>query len=204
MHFEGLILHSTAILLCWLGGIVAIQFLDYPGMLLLTAAALLLKRSVPWSWLGYIKRARWLLLTLWLIIAGNTPGDAIGDFGWAPTYQGVAEANLQAARLLAMLALLAGLLERLGRDGLVDALWGLLRPLGRSGLDTARLVVRLSLVMSNLQSGHEKGAWKNMLSDHAKMFSGPQVLHVAVQRWKLADTFAVLAACCLLLGVTVL
>jgi len=181
-------LHPSAALLLWLAGIVAIQYLGYPGLGLMLVVAVLSTPAICRPWLGYARRARWLLLSLWLIVAFNTPGEALRDFSWAPTYEGMAEANLQAVRLLAMLALLAWLFVRLGRDGLLGGLWGLLHPLRSLGLDTGRLVIRLSLVLENLQTEHEKGAWKKMLVGEARFVDGPDSVRLAMPRWKAADT----------------
>ena len=181
-------MHPSAALLLWLAGIVAIQYLGYPGLGLMLVVAVLSTPAICRPWLGYARRARWLLLSLWLIVAFNTPGEALRDFSWAPTYEGMAEANLQAVRLLAMLALLAWLFVRLGRDGLLGGLWGLLHPLRSLGLDTGRLVIRLSLVLENLQTEHEKGAWKKMLVGEARFVDGPDSVRLAMPRWKAADT----------------
>jgi len=193
-------LHPTAALLVWLTAVLAVQFLGYTGLGLL-AAGLLLARPALWrAWLAYVRRARWLLLSLWLILAYNTPGEALADLAWAPTYEGMAEASLQAVRLLGMLGCLAWLFSLLGRDGLVSALAGLLRPLQRLGLDTTRLVIRLSLVLENLQVSPEKGAWKKMLAGDPAFAGGPDVLHVSQSAWVPRDTFVVMGCAILLLG----
>jgi energy-coupling factor transporter transmembrane protein EcfT len=171
-----------------------VQFVGYGGLALLIVGALILAPAAGRRWLGYIRRARWLLLTLWLILAYNTPGEAWRDQAWAPTYEGVAEANLQAVRLIAMLACLAWLFVRLGRDGMVSGLWGLLQPFRRAGLDVERLVVRLSLVLDNLETMPEQGAWRRILADHAAAAGGPEVLHLDVVDWRASDSMLVVAA----------
>lgn len=193
-------MHPSAALVLWLAGIVAIQYLDYPGLGLMLAAAVFSTPAICRPWLGYVRRARWLLLSLWLIVAFNTPGEALRDFSWAPTYEGMAEANLQAVRLLAMLALLAWLFVRLGRDGLLGGLWGVLYPLRCLGLDTGRLVIRLSLVLENLQTEHEKGAWKKMLVGEARFVDGPDSVRVAMPHWKMADTLLLIIIAMIVLG----
>ena len=152
-------LHPSAALARWFAAVVAVQYLDYPG-LAVVAIVLLAVPGVLRPWLGFVRRARWLLLTLWLILAYNTPGEAYADMAWAPTYEGLAEASLHAVRLVVMLGCLAWLFARLGRAGLLAGLWGLLQPCRRLGLDSERLVVRLSLVLENLQREQEKGAWR--------------------------------------------
>lgn len=197
-------MHPSIALLAWLAAVLATQFFAYFGLGLLCLGLLLLRPSIWRSWLAYARRARWLLLTLWLIMAYNTPGEALGELPWAPTYEGMAEANLQAARLLVMLACLAWLFAQLGRDGLVSALWGLLRPLRWLGLDCERLVVRLSLVLENLQEVPEKGAWKKMLTGDPAFAGGPDVVHLSQPQWARRDTLAALFIVGLLTGAILL
>lgn len=188
-------MHPSCALIVWLVAVMAIQFVGYGGLALLVAGALILATAAGRRWLGYIRRARWLLLTLWLILAYNTPGEAWRDQAWAPTYEGIAEANLQAGRLIAMLACLAWLFVSQGRDGMVSGLWGLMRPFRRLGLDAERLVVRLSLVLDNLETMPEQGAWRRILADHAAAAGGPEVLNVCVEPWRAADAWLIAAAC---------
>ncbi len=187
-------MHPSCALIVWLASVVGVQFVGYGGLALLIVGALILAPAAGRRWLGYIRRARWLLLTLWLILAYNTPGEAWRDQVWAPTYEGVAEANLQAVRLIAMLACLAWLFVRLGRDGMISGLWGLLQPFRRAGLDVERLVVRLSLVLDNLETMPEQGAWRRILADHAAAAGGPEVLHLDVVDWRASDSMLVVAA----------
>ena len=182
-------MHPSCALIVWLAAVLALQALGYSGVLLLAATLLLFGGRLLSQWWGYIRRARWLLLTLWLILAYNVPGEAFQDFSWAPTYEGIADANLHALRLIVMLGCLAWLFHRLGRDGLVSALWGLLRPCRAVGLDSERLVVRLSLVLDNLQTPQKKGAWRHMLGRQVVQANGPDtLLHIALPRWTARDS----------------
>lgn len=193
-------LHPSSALIVWLLAVLAVQFIAYTGMGLLVLVILLSSANVVRSWVSYLSRARWLLLTLWLILAYNTPGEAFRDLMWAPTYEGIAEANMQVTRLIVMLACLAWLFARLGREGLVSALWGLLEPL-RRWADTQRLVVRLSLVLDNLQTPPEKGAWRRMLFGDSQNSSGPTSLHLILPRWTAVDTLIVTTGFFMLMGV---
>jgi len=186
-------MHPSTALIAWLAAVLASQFLGYAGLGLLAVGILIALPAAAGTWLKYVRRARWLLVTLWLILAYNTPGEAWRDQVWAPTYEGVAEANLQAVRLLVMLACLAWLFCRLGRDGLVSALWGLLQPLHMRGADTRALVVRLSLVLDNLQEPPEKGAWRKVLASGGDFAVGPDSLTLSLPRWQLTDSLTVLA-----------
>lgn len=181
-------LHPSCALIIWLAAVLALQALGYEGVLLLAGGLLLLGTGLLRPWWGYIRRARWLLLTLWLILAYNVPGEAFRDLPWAPTYEGIADANLQALRLIVMLGCLAWLFHRLGRDGLVSALWGVLHPWRVLGLDTERLVVRLSLVLDHLKVAPERGGWRRMLRADAEPVGGPAVLHLALPPWASRDT----------------
>lgn len=203
MHFGRADLHPTAALLIWLSAVLATQFCGYPGLLVFLLVALIVAGSGWRRWLGYVRRARWLLLTLWLIMAYNTAGEALFDSAWAPTYEGVAEADLNVFRLLAVLACLAGLFERLGHQGLLAGVWGVLAPCRLSGLDTERLVVRLSLVLESVGSGQEQGEWRKMLAMEVPLV-GDGVMQLEIAHWRLADVFAVVAGVAVSLGMVLL
>jgi hypothetical protein len=196
-------LHPSCALIIWLAAVLALQALGYAGVLLLAAGVLVLGGGVLGPWWGYVQRARWLLLTLWLILAYNVPGEAYQDMPWAPTYEGIADANLHALRLVVMLGCLSWLFQRLGRDGLVSALWGLLQPCRVIGLDTERLVVRLSLVLDHLKVAPEKGGWRRMLRSDSMPHAGPEVLHLVLPPWIARDTVLTILVTASLLGVLV-
>lgn len=195
-------LHPSAALALWLAAVASVQYLEYPG-LAVVAVVLLVMPGVLRPWLGFVRRARWLLLTLWLILAYNTPGEAYADMAWAPTYEGLAEASLHAVRLVVMLGCLAWLFARLGRAGLLAGLWGLLQPCRRLGLDSERLVVRLSLVLENLQREQEKGAWRRVLAAAPDFEQGPEVVHLTVAVWQVRDSLLVGLSLCCLIGVVI-
>jgi energy-coupling factor transporter transmembrane protein EcfT len=191
-------------LIIWLAAVLGVQFVGYAGLLLLLAAALLLTTGLAGRWWAYTWRARWLLLALWLILACNTPGESLNDLSWAPTYEGIAEANLQAARLVAMLACLAWLFQRLGHAGMIAGLWGVLQPVRGMGLDVERLVVRLALVLENIQAPQENGAWKTMLADQSAPATGPETMTLSVVPWMLRDSMLVVLSGFGLIGAALL
>lgn len=197
-------MHPSTALIAWLSAVLAAQFVGYGGLAIMALGLFCSLSGVVRLWLSNIYRARWLLLTLWLILSYNTPGEALMGASWAPTYEGIADANLQAARLVLMLGCLAWLSIRLGRDGLVSALWGILQSLQALGIDTQRLVIRLSLVLANLQTPQEKGSWRRMMAADAPMADGPDIVHVTLPRWARADTFVAVAAASILLGAIIL
>lgn len=194
------LLHPSSELIAWFSALVAVQFLDYPGLSACTVL-LLLVPGLARSWLGFVRRARWLLATLWLILAYNTPGEAYADIAWAPTYEGVAEASVHAARLIVMLGCLSWLFVRLGRDGLLAGLWGVLQPGRYFGLDTERLVVRLSLVLERLQVPQEKGAWRKMLAAEPDFAEGANSIKFTSAVWTGRDSLLIAGALSLLMVV---
>lgn len=197
-------MHPSCALIIWLAAVIGAQFVGYAGLLLLIGAAVLLTPALTARWWAYVWRARWLVLTLWLILAYNTPGEAVHDMAWAPTFEGMAEANLQAARLVTMLACLAWLFLRLGHEGMIAGLWGLLQPVRALGFDVERVVVRLSLVLENLQEPPEKGAWKRMLAAQPSESSGQESLYLSLAPWHLSDSLLVVASGLGLMGAALL
>ena len=145
------------------------------------------------SFIQFARRGLWLFLSLWLILAYGKAGEPVADLAWAPTLEGISEANLQAVRLLAMLACLAWLLTRLGRNGMVNALWGVLRPLAGLGLDFERLVVRLSLVLDHLKTPLPAGAWKTMLLKENRPESDLQKISILLPPWTFFDRLLVIS-----------
>ena len=184
-------MHPSTALIVWLVAVLASQFIGYAGLALLALGLLVSLPKAASLWLGYARRARFLILTLWLIMAYNTPGEAVYDLAWMPTYEGIAEADRHAVRLLVMLGCVAWLFGSLGRDGLVSGLWGLLQPLRRLGVDIRGAVVRLSLVLENLQAAQHKGAWRRMLEVEAVVPPGPHHVHLVLPHWRWVDSLTV-------------
>jgi hypothetical protein len=140
-----------------------------------------------------LRRMRWLFLSVWLILAYGVSGDAVFDVAWMPTDEGVRDATLHVARLGLMLGCLAWLSATVGNHGLLVALQSLLQPLSGYGLASERLVVRLSLVMQNLQVKSPKGAWRNFLDGTGSEQGGPETLRIEAPAWRLIDYLICLA-----------
>ena len=180
-------MHPSCALLVCLTAIAVIQFLGHVGLGMVLLVLLARFDLVFPRWLVLLRRMRWLFLTVWLILAYGTAGEAVLDLAWLPTHEGIAEGTLHVARLALMLGCLAWLFTALGKNGLQVALVSLLRPLSRHGIATDRLVVRLSLVMENLREELPKGTWRRMLEGHAETVDGPTVLQVEVPAWRRTD-----------------
>ena len=181
-------MHPSARLIVWLLAVMATQWLPWPGLLVLSLTALLTSPGAPGLWLGYCRRARWLLATLWLILAWHAPGEAWLDLEFLPTREGLAEATLQAVRLLTVFACLAWVYAGGGREGVIAGLWGLLSPWRRFAAGGERLVVRLALVLDNAQRPHPEGAWKQWLAAGGQVpVVAPDVLTLSLPRWRFTD-----------------
>lgn len=180
--------HPGARLLSWLIAIVALQYFDWPALFALALAIALAGAGVRCRWWPLLRRARWLLLTLWLILAYGTAGEAWHDLPWAPTEAGIHEATLHAARLAAMLGALAWLFERLPRERLMAGLWAVCRPLRAGRIDADRLVVRLALVFDYLEHAPPRGTWRHLLDQPQHAGSGLDVVRVELPAWKHRDT----------------
>ena len=190
MLFKGQ-MHPTTLLISWLAAVAGIQFFGYPLIFCGVLCILIFAQNAVIAWYGYIFRARWLLLALWLVLAYGVAGEALFDQDWMPTREGVAVANLQAMRLVLILGFLAWLLKYLGRAGLTVGLWGMLQPIRQRGLDTDRLVVRLSLVLENLDLPMVNESWRHML-DREQPLVGSETLKLILPAWRSADTLFVI------------
>lgn len=198
MSFLEPTVHPLAILSLWFLAICLLPFYSAPALAAL--AMLLLGCRSHRRWWRFIWRARWLLLTLWGILAYAMPGRAVADLPWLPTWEGVDEAGRQSVRLVLTLGCLAVLMQRLGREALVLAIWRALQPLAAWGVQVERLVVRLSLVLDYADHPVAKGAWRRLLHDEADPLAAVETLHLADLPWTGRDTGKLAFFCCLLLA----
>lgn len=158
-----LALHPATRLLLWLFFLMVVQGLD--GSLLLMALLLpllggrrVLRRGGKLAW-----RARWLLLSLFVILAWSISGEPLWPSDHAPTQEGVQAAFTQLARLLLVLLAVAALLETMTLPELLSASHVLLWPLRRSGVDTDRGIVRLLLVLRYVETLPSPRDWRVLL-----------------------------------------
>src|SRR5574340_383535 len=160
--------HPAVQILVWCLLVAVMQVLA-SGLLLL-AASLVLLCAIAVSrhkFIQLLRRTRWIMLSLLLIYAWSTPGQALSDvlgmFG--PTREGLADSVLQLTRLLAALAGLAILLDRLHRLQLMAGLYTLLAPLQWLGLSRERFAVRLALTLHYAEAAmlRETHDWQDNL-----------------------------------------
>jgi energy-coupling factor transport system permease protein len=143
-------LHPAAQILAWCLLVTVMQFLALAALLAAAAPVLLCALVVSGhKFSQLLRRTRWIMLSLLLIYAFSTPGEpllnALGVF--SPSREGVTDGVLQLTRLLAALAWLAILLDRLHRQALIAGLYTLLAPLNWIGLPRDRVAVRLALTL---------------------------------------------------------
>ncbi len=142
--------HPAAQILTWCLLVAIMQFLTLE-ILLVTAGFVLLFALLlsAHKLMQLLRRTRWIMLSLLLIYAYSTPGqpllDALGMF--SPSREGLSDGVLQLTRLLAALAGLAILLDRLHRQQLIAGLYTLFAPLQLIGVSRERVAVRLALTL---------------------------------------------------------
>lgn len=139
------------------------------------------------GWWRHVWRAKWLLLTTWLLVAYHTPGELWWGMAWAPSEEGVYDATWQAVRLVVMLGCLALLFAHFTRQEVVAGLFRLLHGGRYLGCDVRRLVVRLALVLDNLERGGAPANWREMLLHEAEPVSGGDHLLIESAPGKPAD-----------------
>ena len=141
-------LHPATQILIWCVLVTAIQFLS-PVRLFLSGGVVLLTAFVlsRHKLIQLVRRTRWILISLWLIYAYSTPGQTLFDSSFSPTHEGLLDGAQQLMRLLASLAGLAILLDRLHRQQLIAGLYSLFAPLQWLGVSRERLAVRLALTL---------------------------------------------------------
>ncbi len=142
--------HPAAQILTWCLLIASLQCLTRVPLLFAAGSVLLSA-----MWLSHrklaqlLRRTRWIMLSLLLVYAYTTPGEPLlamlGMF--SPIREGLSDGLLQLTRLLAVLAGLAILLDRLHRQQLIAGLYTLLAPLQLIGVSRQRIAVRMALTL---------------------------------------------------------
>ena len=159
--------HPTTRLLVWLALLVGVQALS--GIALAAVFALLplagrrgLRRGALLAW-----RARWLLVSLLVILSWGVAGEPLWQGALAPTIEGLREALTHFGRLLLVLFIVAAFLEAMPLPELLAATHVLLRPLRHLGVDPERGVVRLMLVLRYVETLPRPRDWRVLLDGPA-------------------------------------
>lgn len=142
-----------------------------------------------------IRRARFLLLTLALVFACGTPGEAlVPPLGAiSPTAEGLWLAAQHGGRLVLVLGLLALLLQFTTSAQFVAGVFGLLKPFASWGLPRERMALRLMLVLQYAEE--RKGAgrleswrqWLHWLEGQDAELETPAPVSIAVAPLNTAD-----------------
>lgn len=166
--------HPASLLLTWLSFALILQWAHFPLLVALALTSVLLagrfayERSRTLLW-----RSRWLLLSLGILFFFATPGEYLpgiwGSMGL--TYEGMQHGSEQLSRLLAMLASLALLHQRLGTQGLLAGFYWLLRPFAWR----VTTVVRLMLVLEFVEQKRQIG-WREWLVPQSGLEPGIDTL----------------------------
>lgn len=186
-------MHPAACLLSWILTALALQCLGWGGLGIVALVLAGQGRRLWQRWWLLGRRARWLLLTLGLILAYGTPGEAWLDVPWAPTDAGLEQASLHVLRLIVLLGALAWLFIALSREQLMGALWRLLSPLRLLGLDIDQAVVRLALVFEYLDKTPRGGPWRRILSEADMPALDVAAVRLELSAWDGRDTAGVMA-----------
>ena len=160
--------HPATQIIVWCFLVAAMQALPL-GLLLATAGLTLLCALMisGKKFIQLFRRTRWIMLSLLLVFAYSTPGqpmlDGLGMF--SPSREGLTDGVLQLARLLAALAGLAILLDRLHRQQLIAGLYTLLAPLRLIGVSRERAAVRLALTLQYAEAAmlRKTNSWQDNL-----------------------------------------
>ena len=198
--------HPAVRLLLWVGLVVFGQGLESWRLAGSSLVVLLIAAALAGTHLRRLmRRARFLLLTIALLFACGTPGEALLPLLGAasPTPEGLQMAAQQCARLALVLGMLALLFQYTSSSQLVAGVFGLLRPF--SALPRERVALRLLLVLQYAEEQKGEGrlrSWREWLAWLECQDGGgvaPEPVSVAVAPLRGVD-FALLGL--LFLGVT--
>ncbi len=158
-------IHPATRLLIWISTLIAVQFIDGPMFIVAFAVVPLGGKRVAVRAWRLIWRARWLLVSLFVIFAWGVPGKALWDEAlFPPSYEGIREGGRHLARMLLVLTTVAAFLEFTPLADLLAATRALLRPFQRLGINADRGVVRLMLVLRYVETLPRPRDWKILLA----------------------------------------
>lgn len=199
-------LHPATQILIWCVLVAAMQFLPPVGLLiagsLVLSSAFVLSRH---KFVQLLRRTRWIMFSLWLIYAYSTPGQAIYEAfsPFSPSLEGLQDGGLQLMRLLAALAGLAILLDRLHRQQLIAGLYVLFAPLQWLGVSRERLAVRLALTLhyaevAMLRTQSWQDSLRSLTTENSEQHTANRQMEVPVYRFVPADVLMLTGALLLL------
>lgn len=152
--------HPATQILAWCLLVTMLQLLMLDALLLASGVVLVFALTISGhKFAQLLRRTRWIMLSLLLIYAWSTPGQALYEpFGaFSPSREGLQDGLSQLLRLLAALAALAMLLDRLHRMQLISGLYTLFAPLKWMGGLRERFAVRLALTLHYAEAAMLRG-----------------------------------------------
>jgi energy-coupling factor transporter transmembrane protein EcfT len=193
-------LHPAVLILIWCVLAAALQML-LPDKLLMASGMILLCAFIlsKHKFILLLRRTRWVMLSLLLIYAYSTHGQALFEpLGiFSPTREGLSDGVLQLLRLLAALAGLAILLEHLHRQKLIAGLYTLFAPLQWLGMSRERLAVRLALTLHYAEATMLRGTsdWQATLRSLFAPHEEPmKQIELSLYRFGIIDAVLLLVA----------
>lgn len=204
-------LHPATQILTWCVLVAAMQFLS-PAHLLMAGGIVLLSGFAlsRHKFVQLVRRTRWIMFSLWLIYAYSTPGRPVYEVlsPFSPSFEGLTDGGLQLMRLLAALAGLAILLDRLHRQQLMAGLYSLFAPLKWLGVSRERLAVRLALTLHYAEVAMLRTqSWQDSLcsltTENIEQQTGNRLMELPVYRFALADVLMMTGSALLLWQVVI-
>lgn len=199
-------LHPALPIMFWCVFVGYMQPAPFAVLLCLTALALALGAALAGRKLvQLLRRTRWIMVSLLCIYAYSTPGQVVvPQWGaWSPVYEGLQDGAAQLLRLLAALASLALLLDKLHRLELIAGLYSLFAPLRFIGVSRERCAIRLALTLHYAEVGMLRGPsrWQDVLQGLHEPHEAP--LHdiaLPVHRWAARDGVLAVLLTMMILG----
>jgi energy-coupling factor transport system permease protein len=112
-----------------------------------------------------LRRTRWIIISLLVVYAFMTPGEALWTFQYipGPTKEGLLDGLMQLSRLVCILAGLSILLTSLSQERLISGLYTLSYPLRFFGVSRERIAVRLALTLHYAERAMQETAkdWRS-------------------------------------------
>lgn len=177
--------HPAALLLSWVGFALILQSVSLDVLILLVLVCLLLVSAFALArgW-RLLRRSRWLLISVGILFLFFTPGEYLPGLAGrvGVTHEGVTHALEQLGRLVAILASLAFLHERIGTAGLLCGLHWLMRPFPWCNAT----VVRLMLVLELIEDRREL-RWREWLNEEIKAEPQGNNLELVMPPWRWRD-----------------
>lgn len=183
-------MHPASGLLIWLLALVLIQNLE-GGLLVAVLLGVLSFGGLAWRRCGRLAwSARWLFLSLFIIMAWGSAGEPAWSGVLAPSREGLVDALTQVGRLSLVLLVVATLRERMPVPELLSGMRCLLTPLRRLGVDPDRGLVRLLLVLRYLETLPRPRDWRSLLD--VTTGSSSEVFEIADRPFSWPDYLVVL------------